>query len=60
MGYGGCMDATTLNGSVLGIVGLVVFFYLLHVTVRSAVRRGIADARADVGGGESAGTSDGP
>lgn len=39
------MDASILNSLVLGVLGLVVFFYLLHTTVRSAVRCGIHDAQ---------------
>lgn len=41
------MDTTTLNALVLGLLGLVVFFYVLHTTVRSAVRLGIRDARVE-------------
>lgn len=39
------MDATALNSLILSLLGLIVFFYLLHTTVRSAVRLGIRDAR---------------
>lgn len=46
------MDASALNALLLGLVGLIVFFYLLYMTVRAAVRAGIRDARADpVAGG---------
>lgn len=41
------MDVSLLNSLILGILGLVVFFYLLHTTVRSAVRLGIRDAQRD-------------
>ncbi len=41
------MDASILNSLVLGVLGLVVFFYSLHTTVRSAVRLGIRDAQHD-------------
>ncbi|WP_417221401.1 hypothetical protein [Arthrobacter sp.] len=44
------MDATALNSLVLGLLGLIVFFYVLHTTVRSAVRRGIQDARTNQSG----------
>lgn len=39
------MDATAVNSLILSLLGLIVFFYLLHTTVRSAVRLGIRDAR---------------
>lgn len=36
-----------MNSLILSLLGLAVFFYLLHTTVRSAVRLGIRDARSD-------------
>ncbi len=41
------MDASILNSLVLGMLGLVVFFYPLHTAVRPAVRLGIRDAEQD-------------
>lgn len=45
------MDASALNALVLGLLGLIVLFYLLYTTVRAAVRAGIRDARADPAAG---------
>ncbi|WP_372699260.1 hypothetical protein [Arthrobacter sp. JSM 101049] len=52
------MDASALNALVLGLVGLIVFFYLLYTTVRAAVRAGIRDARADPAAGSVQRTAD--
>lgn len=51
------MDASALNTLILGLVGLIVFFYLWYTTVRAAVRAGIRDARADPAAGSAQGAA---
>lgn len=38
------MDASAINAFVIAVVAAIVFFYVLHVVIRSAVGKAISDS----------------